>query len=56
MLRPITSTQTAVPLRTCHMCVWSILPMGQREKRSTAFTTDLISLPQATARRNGKSQ
>lgn len=27
------------------MWVWSILPMGQRPKRSTAFTTDLISLP-----------
>lgn len=27
------------------MWVWSILPMGQRPKRSTALTTDLISLP-----------
>lgn len=34
---------------TCHMCVWSILPMGKRSKRETAFTTDRISLPQATS-------
>ena len=40
-------------LPTCHMWVWSILPMGQREKRSTALTTDLISLPQATASNRG---
>lgn len=35
--------------RAFHMCVWSILPMGQRSKRDTALTTDLISLPQATS-------